>query len=238
MKLTTLRILALALMLACFKLTAIAQMTQPTRWAAEAQKATTPLNQYPRPQMARAEWQNLNGDWLYMGGKELANPRTTTREPAFAKAAYIKVPFAPESDLSGIRKKDETNMWYRRSFTIPETWNGKDVLLNFGAVDRFCRVFVNGKGLFVRGHLWPVRNAAYEMKASKTDLTNSYVLMMNEVEQMCKYYGLSTAIYSQTTDVEHEINGLVTYDREVEKMDLDRVKEINQAVIESTRQRP
>jgi len=95
-----------------------------------------------------------------------------------------------------------------------------------------------GKGLFVRNHLWPVRNDAYEMMTSKEALTDTYVLMLNELEQMNKYYGLSTAIYTQTTDVEHEINGLVTYDRAVEKMNIDKVKEINLAIINSTRLKP
>ena len=92
-----------------------------------------------------------------------------------------------------------------------------------------------GKGLFVRDHMWPVRNDAYDMMISKEHLTDTYVMMLNEVEQMAKYFGLSTAIYTQTTDVEHEINGLVTYDRKVEKMDLSKVKWINQEVIKSTR---
>ncbi len=91
-----------------------------------------------------------------------------------------------------------------------------------------------GKGLFVRGHLWPVPNNAYEMMISKEVLTDTYVLMLNEIEQRIKYRGLSAAIYTQTTDVEHEINGLVTYDRQVEKMDLNKVKEINDAVIKET----
>lgn len=94
-----------------------------------------------------------------------------------------------------------------------------------------------GKGLFVRGHLWPVPNNAYEMMLNKDVLTDTYILVLNQIEQLIKYSGLSTAIYTQTTDVEHEINGLVTYDRQVEKMDLEKVREINQAVIESTRQK-
>lgn len=92
-----------------------------------------------------------------------------------------------------------------------------------------------GVGLFVRGHLYPVANNAYDMMATKEDLTNRYVLLLNEVEQLVKYKGLSVAIYTQTTDVEHEINGLVTYDRAVEKMDFDKVKEINAAVIRSSK---
>lgn len=94
-----------------------------------------------------------------------------------------------------------------------------------------------GKGLFVRGHMWPVRNDAYEMMINRDVLTDTYVMMVTELEQMVKYFGLSTAIYTQTTDVEHEINGLVTYDRQVEKMDLDKVREINTSVIEATKRK-
>ena len=95
-----------------------------------------------------------------------------------------------------------------------------------------------GKGLFVRGHMWPVRNDAYEMMLNKDHLTDTYVMMATELEQMINYFGLSTAIYTQTTDVEHEINGLVTYDRQVEKMDLDKVMRINQDIIKCTRKKP
>ena len=71
--------------------------------------------------------------------------------------------------------------------------------------------------------MWPVRNDAYEMMLNREILTDTYVLMLTELEQMINYFGLSTAIYTQTTDVEHEINGLVTYDRKVEKMDLEKM---------------
>lgn len=92
-----------------------------------------------------------------------------------------------------------------------------------------------GVGLFVRGHLYPVENNAYDMMATKEDLTNRYILLLNQVEQLALYKGLSVAIYTQTTDVEHEINGILTYDRMVEKMDLGKVKEINEAVIHSSK---
>lgn len=92
-----------------------------------------------------------------------------------------------------------------------------------------------GVGLFVRGHMWPVKNDAYQYEPTKTALTDRYVLMMDQVEQMMKYKGLSTAVYTQTTDVEHEINGILTYDRAVEKMDLQRVKAVNQAVINTSK---
>jgi hypothetical protein len=92
-----------------------------------------------------------------------------------------------------------------------------------------------GVGLFVRGHMWPVENNAYDYAANKTVLTDRYVLLMDQVEQLMKYRGLSVAIYTQTTDVEHEVNGVLTYDRVVQKMDLPRIRSANQAVIEAGR---
>lgn len=92
-----------------------------------------------------------------------------------------------------------------------------------------------GVGLFVRGHLYPVENNAYDMMATKKDLTDRYLLLLNQVEQLMLYKGLSVAIYTQTTDVEHEINGILTYDRMVEKMNFDKIKEINEAVIKSSK---
>jgi hypothetical protein len=88
-----------------------------------------------------------------------------------------------------------------------------------------------GVGLFVRGHMWPVENNAYDYEATRDRLTDKYVLLMDQVEQLMRYQGLSIAVYTQTTDVEHEVNGILTYDRAVEKMDIERVKTGNEAVI-------
>jgi hypothetical protein len=91
-----------------------------------------------------------------------------------------------------------------------------------------------GVGLFVMGHMWPVENNAYDYQPTKNALTDRYVLLLQRVDQLMKYRGLSVAIYTQTTDVEHEVNGLLTYDRAVEKMDPQRVKEINNAVMKDS----
>jgi hypothetical protein len=91
-----------------------------------------------------------------------------------------------------------------------------------------------GVGLFVRDHMWPVANNAYDYEPTKARLTDRYVFLLDKVEQLMKYKGLSVAIYTQTTDVEHEINGVLTYDRTVEKMEIDRVKEVNEAVIKES----
>ena len=88
-----------------------------------------------------------------------------------------------------------------------------------------------GLGLFVRNHMWPVENNAYGYEPTKPALTDRYILLLDQVEQLMKYKGLSVAVYTQTTDVEHEVNGLLTYDRAFEKMEIERIKEVNQAVI-------
>ncbi|MBQ6019189.1 MAG: hypothetical protein IJL26_03320, partial [Clostridia bacterium] len=97
-----------------------------------------PLNEYPRPQFARAEWLCLNG--LY----DFSITREYDRPDDFDGA--ILVPFAPEYRASGVERHPEPDeyMWYRRAFSVPEAWNGRRILLNFGAVDYSCEVFING----------------------------------------------------------------------------------------------
>lgn len=119
--------------------------TLPTPWSEDALRAEVPLNEYPRPQMVRAQWKNLNGLWDYMGGKDVPDPRTATAVPVFKGREKIRVPYPPESDLSGIARRNETNVWYQRRFTVPSEWKGSNVLLNFDAVSRNTCVFVNGK---------------------------------------------------------------------------------------------
>ena len=118
----------------------------PTPWTEEAKSAVVPLPEYPRPQMTRSNWLNLNGTWDYMGGIGCASPtNATAKPPKFPpKPERIKVPFPPESYLSGIMRKQEVNMWYRRSFVAPKAWKSGRVLLHFGAVACWSVIFVNG----------------------------------------------------------------------------------------------
>lgn len=137
-----------SLLLCCLPSAAqdLSSFTLPTPWSAEALQAEVPLSEYPRPQMVRHEWLCLNGSWQYMGGKDVAGAKDAQSVPAFpAKPERIRVPFPPESDLSGIKRKQEINMWYQRQFEVPEAWKGNRILLHFGAVDHEAVVFVNGK---------------------------------------------------------------------------------------------
>lgn len=102
--------------------------------------------EYPRPMLERKEWMNLNGIWEFEEAtKGLAAPFNKTLKEE------ILVPFPWESALSGIQRNLSTqSAWYRRTFTVPNTWNGKNILLNFGAVDWETEVYINGK--FVGNH--------------------------------------------------------------------------------------
>ncbi|WP_030901682.1 glycoside hydrolase family 2 [Streptomyces sp. NRRL F-5126] len=113
-----------------------------TKWAADV----SPSNahpEYPRPQLTRGAWQNLNGEWQFSAAKAGEQPPVGKRLDD-----KILVPYPVESQLSGV-EKHEDRMWYRRTFTVPRSWHvskahGKRLELNFGAVDWQAEVYVNG----------------------------------------------------------------------------------------------
>lgn len=122
----------------------VAPLTTP--WTAQALHSRIPLPDYPRPQMTRRDWLNLNGRWAYMSGPNAADPTVArSAPPPFpAQPRQIRVPFPPESYLSGIMEKQPIDMWYRRRFVVPKTWAGRSVLLHFGAISHQSAVYVNG----------------------------------------------------------------------------------------------
>jgi len=107
-----------------------------TRWVPES---PIPLPEYPRPQMTRPDWVNLNGEWDHaITPKDAPAPETFDSK--------ILVPYAIESALSGVQKPllPSQRLWYRRVFSRPETHDSAKVLLHFGAVDYECKVWANG----------------------------------------------------------------------------------------------
>ncbi len=112
-----------------------------TEWANEVDPGA-PLPEYPRPQLVRENWQNLNGLWDYA-----IEPKGDTKPTTYT--GKILVPFAVESSLSGVGDTvgEDNYLWYRLNFTPEEVENGARTLLHFGAVDWESEVFVNGNSV-------------------------------------------------------------------------------------------
>ncbi len=110
-----------------------------TRWAKDVSPERV-HPEYPRPQMVRAEWLNLNGLW------QLAVAAAADEAPPVGRELpeRILVPFPIESALSGVGRRAE-RLWYRRTFEVPAGWKGLRVLLHFQAVDWEATVWVNGR---------------------------------------------------------------------------------------------
>lgn len=119
-----------------------------SRWAQEVTPDNV-LPEYPRPQMVRLQWMNLNGEWDY--AVRPCRRRVWTRRNTPVKPdswdGKILVPFPAESALSGVKKAvgEVNHLWYRRYVEVPSSWKGQRVLLHFGAVDWECHVYVNGE---------------------------------------------------------------------------------------------
>lgn len=101
-------------------------------------------NEYPRPQLKRGQWLNLNGKWDF----KFDDSNIGMKEKWYKNKKFdntINVPFAYQSELSNVKDKEEHNtLWYKREFNIPKEWNEK-VYLNFGASDYETIVFINGQ---------------------------------------------------------------------------------------------
>ena len=108
-----------------------------TKWAEQINPQNV-LPEYPRPQLERTDWVNLNGEWEYA-----IKPKGEVEPNSFD--GNILVHFAVDSSLSGVQKEvgENNELWYKRSFAVPANWKNKDVVLNFGAVDWKADVFVN-----------------------------------------------------------------------------------------------
>ncbi len=105
-----------------------------------------PRPEHPRPDFHREAWVNLNGSWNFAFDKE-----NQGEELGWHNADHsdwpnkITVPYPWESSLSGVQNTEyKGTAWYQRTFTIPEEWEGRTILLKFGAVDWLAKVWVDG----------------------------------------------------------------------------------------------
>jgi len=110
-----------------------------TEWAAQVDPSA-PWIVYPRPDMKRDDWMNLNGLWDY----SIAEKGSSMPVSWDGK---ILVPYPVESALSGVKRRVNENevIWYRREFTVPKKWRNQRILLNFEASDWETTVWVNGE---------------------------------------------------------------------------------------------
>jgi len=108
-----------------------------TRWGKNLNPEKV-WQEYPRPQLERKEWLNLNGPWLY----SISQSNDSTPENYDGK---ILIPFPLESSLSGVMRNFTENqtLWYEKIINIPKKWRKKNILLHFGAVDWKCELFFN-----------------------------------------------------------------------------------------------
>ena len=143
----------------------IKQLPKAPESDVESSPTDCPRPEYPRPQFRRDDWINLNGTWSFEidqrqpwhlaydsnaerphgGPHDPARLRPPARASSKGFSRSILVPFAPESELSGIGEKDMVDtIWYHREISIPEVWAGKKIMLNFGAVFYNADVFIDG----------------------------------------------------------------------------------------------
>ena len=142
-----------------------------------------PLPEYPRPQLRRESYLNLNGRWQYA-----IRPRKE-KQPAVFDGEII-VPFSPECLLSGVQKKvmPEDRLWYQRTFALPEGFRKERVLLHFGAVDQSCEVLVNGKP--VGGHEGGYLPFTCDITDALTEGENTLVVSVTDATSLSRHaYG-------------------------------------------------
>ena len=110
-----------------------------SRWAEDVSPQNA-HDEYPRPQMVRDDWKNLNGLWQYS-----IRPRDNGEPSQFD--GRILVPFPVESALSGVKERvgPDNCLWYQRSFDVPSAWRGERIVLHFEAVDWRTTMWVNGE---------------------------------------------------------------------------------------------
>ena len=166
-----------------------------------------PRAEHPFPQMFREEWINLNGEWEF----EIDNSYSGKEKEFFKRNrldSKINVPFCPESELSSICNKDFMNcVWYRKEFTLPESFEGKRVILHFGAVDYFSTVYINGQS--IGEHKGGYSSFAFDISKYIKEGTNTICLCAEDdvrdnkqpTGKQSTKYASAGCLYTRTTGI-------------------------------------
>ncbi|HYO08911.1 MAG TPA: glycoside hydrolase family 2 TIM barrel-domain containing protein, partial [Tepidisphaeraceae bacterium] len=171
-------------------------------------------------------WVPLNEGW---GQDARKKPDGTTGKPPYDKAATVAL-------AERVKKWDPTRLVNNASGWTDAGGGDLHDIHNYPGpaappVEKRRAIVLGefgGLGLPVKGHLWQEKdNWGYQNMASPEELTDRYVRLLGRLWQLSEDAGLCAGIYTQTTDVEVEVNGLMTYDREVIKVDQSRVREAN-----------
>ena len=156
-----------------------------TPWGEELKNSgETPWQVYPRPQLVRESYVNLNGEWDFCVRPETAFPGEYDHK--------ILVPFCPESQLSGLQfhPEDGKYLFYRRSFTLPEGFNRGRVLLHFGAVDQKADIYVNQKHLC--HHLGGYESFSVDITDALQEENELIVRAVDDLRDKSQPYGKQT----------------------------------------------
>jgi beta-galactosidase/beta-glucuronidase len=124
----------------------ICLLTGEVAGASARAEDSMPRSEHPKPQFYRDTWLNLNGRWDFATDPDVVGIKENWQNDPSKFNRKITVPFCVESKLSGIGHTDFINaVWYRRTFTVPQTWQDKRIFLHSGGLDYECRAWVNGK---------------------------------------------------------------------------------------------
>lgn len=169
---------------------------------------TIPRPEHPRPQFKRNKWQNLNGKWQF----ETDNTHSGVERMLFSDdvklGGKITVPFCPESKLSGVENKDFMyGVWYKRTFTVTEDDLRGRVFINFGAVDYYSTVYINGKEIGT--HQGGYASFGFEITEALTPGENTVTLYACDDTRnplvprgkQCEKYRSAGCSYTRTTGI-------------------------------------
>ena len=155
--------------------------------------ATCPLPEYPRPQFERTEWMNLNGLWQYA-----VTPKSASQPQDYD--GQILVPYPIESSLSGVKRQLDADeaLWYMKEFTLPSEWSGRNVRLNFGAVDYYATIYLNGRR--VGQHTGGYSSFSFDITSGLKEGTNTLIVkVLDPTDLNSQAVGKQRINYEQTT---------------------------------------